>query len=122
VTRAATGARAELAVVDYLTVRGFTILAQNLRLGRFELDIVAMRGGLVVVVEVRARGKGSYERPLESITPVKRLRLLRATERLLRDKLARIPGVERVRIDAAAVAFAKGGVPSVEYIEGAITA
>ena len=119
-SRAAAGARAEHAVVDYLVVRGFTIVAQNLRLGRLELDVVARRGDLLVVVEVRTRGPGSFERPLQSIDAKKRGRLLRATDRLVRGKLAAMRGVERVRIDAAGVVF-DGKATRVEYVEGAIT-
>lgn len=118
-SRTALGQRAELAVVDYLVVRGFSILARNLRLGALELDVVARQGPLVAVVEVRTRGKTSYERPFESLGPTKRARLRRAVERLWREKLEAMKEVERVRIDVAAVTF-EGGVTSVEYVEGAL--
>jgi putative endonuclease len=113
------GRRAELAVADYLIVRGFVVLARNLRLGRLELDVVARREGLIAITEVRNRGQGSFEGPFESIRPSKRLRLLRAVDRLWHDQLAAMPGVERVRIDAAAVTFHHGQT-LVEYVEGAI--
>ena len=114
------GRRAELAVADYLSAHGFGLIARNLHVGRLELDLVARRGGLVVVVEVRTRGPGSFQGPFESITPVKRARLVRAVERLWRDRLAAMPVVERVRIDAAAVTFDRGQT-RVEYIAGAIS-
>lgn len=82
--------------------------------------MVARRDDLVVVVEVRTRGPGSFQRPFESIDAKKRMRLLHATERLLRGELARLKGVARVRIDAAAVALDDRGA-SVEYVEGAVT-
>ena len=72
-----------------------------------------------MIVEVRTRGKGSFTSALESVTPRKRDRLLRATDRLWREKLSKLAGVERVRIDVAAVTF-DGETTSVEYIEGAI--
>lgn len=118
--RLARGRRAELAVADYLFAHGYTVIARNLRVGRWELDLVAQRGGLVAVVEVRTRGGGSFEGPLESITPLKRARLIRAIERLWRDKFAGDPGVERVRIDVAAVTF-DGPETRVEYVAGAIS-
>ncbi len=105
-TRAELGRRAELAVADYLFAGGFSILARNLRLGRLELDVVARDGDLVVVVEVRTRGRGSFVGPFESVTRAKRARLARAVERLWTERLARTPGVERVRVDVAAVKFA----------------
>jgi putative endonuclease len=117
--RAALGRRAELAVADYLVVRGFSILGRNVRLGPLELDIVARQDALVAVVEVRTRGRRSLQGPFESIGGTKRARLRRAVRRLWRDQLQAMKDVERVRIDVAAVTF-EGGVTTVEYVEGAI--
>ncbi len=113
------GRRAESAVADYLFASGFAILARNLRVGPLELDVVARRGPLVVVVEVRTRGPGSYEKAFESIGAAKRARIARAVERLWSERLAKVEGIERVRIDAAAV-FVDGPRTRVEYVEGAI--
>lgn len=116
----ARGRSAELAVADYLRVEGFAILGHNVRVGHLELDLVARLRNLVVVVEVRTRGPGSLEGPFESIGPAKRARILRAVERLWRRRLAAISGVDRVRIDAAAVSFACGQT-RVEYVRGAVS-
>jgi putative endonuclease len=113
------GRLAELAVVDYLRANGFAILARNLRLGALELDIVARKGWLVVVVEVRTRGPGALVGAFESVGPEKRRRLLRAAERLWRTKIKTMMDVERMRIDVAAVTFAEGKT-RVEYVEGAV--
>jgi len=118
-TRTALGRLAETAVADYLVAAGYDVLARNLRLGALELDVVARRGPLVVVVEVRTRRKGSMQRPFESVTYTKRLRLKRAVRRLWREQLAKMRDVQRVRIDAAAVSF-EGGETKVEYVEGAV--
>jgi putative endonuclease len=112
--------RAELAVADYLVAHGFRVLARNVRLGALELDLVACCRALLVVVEVRTRGTGSYEGPFESIGPGKRRRIVRAVDRLWRWKLAANPAFERVRIDAAAVTFDRGET-RVEYVPGAIS-
>jgi putative endonuclease len=113
------GGFAEEAVADFLFARDFAILWRNLRLGPLELDVVARQGALVVVVEVRTRGLGAYEKAFESIGPTKRARLRRAVDRLWRRRLARMVGVDRVRIDAAAVSRV-GGQTRVEYVEGAL--
>lgn len=118
-TRTALGRLAESAVADYLVAAGYEVLARNLRLGALELDVVARRGPLVVVVEVRTRKKGSMQRAFESFTYEKRLRLKRAVRRLWREQLAKMRDVQRVRIDAAAVTF-DGAQTKVEYVEGAI--
>jgi Holliday junction resolvase-like predicted endonuclease len=74
-----------------------------------------------VVVEVRTRGPGAFERALASVTGAKRRHLLLATDRLWRTRLAADPEVERLRIDVAAVSF-DAGQTRVEYVQGAVTA
>lgn len=115
------GRKAELAAADYLVARGFRVLSRNLRVGPFEIDVVARSGGLVVAVEVRTRGARSFESPLESIGRAKQRRMAAAAERLWRDHLANAPDVERLRIDVAAVTF-ENGKTLVEYVEGAVSA
>ena len=114
------GRNAELAVADYLVANGYDVLERNLRLGPLELDLVAQRGSLVAVVEVRTRGRGAFEGAFESVGAAKRARLVRAVECLWQERLAAAPGIERVRIDVAAVTF-DGAETRVEYVEGAIT-
>jgi putative endonuclease len=43
-----------------------------------ELDVVARRGHLVVVCEVKARASNAFGSPLEAMTPVKQQRVRRA--------------------------------------------
>jgi putative endonuclease len=111
--------QAELAVADYLVASGWRVLARNLRLGPLELDVVAQKGNVVAVVEVRTRGPGSLAGPFESVTGTKRARLKRAVRRLWRERLAAMKDVQRVRIDVAAVTF-DGGQTRVEYVEDAL--
>lgn len=113
------GQRAELLVAALLVEWGFSILARNLRLGYLELDLVAQRDDLVVIVEVRARGATAYERPFASLMSKKRMRLLQAADRLWRSRLAKMPGVQRLRIDAASVDL-RVEPPRIHYVEGAL--
>ncbi len=91
-----------------------------MRFGPLELDLVVQNGPLVAVVEVRTRGLRALEGPFESVGARKRARIVRAAERLWRERLYAVPGVSRVRIDVAAVTFDRDAT-RVEYIEGAIT-
>jgi putative endonuclease len=43
-----------------------------------ELDVVARRGNVVVVCEVKARASNAFGSPLEAMTPVKQHRVRRA--------------------------------------------
>ena len=116
------GRDAEQLAADALVANGFRLLWRNLRIGALELDIVAQKGDLVVVVEVRARGPGAFEKPLASLTHTKRRTLLRATRALWKGRLERRAEVQRLRIDIAAVTRDRDGTSTLEWIAGALTA
>jgi putative endonuclease len=119
VRRLARGAEAELAVARYLQDQGFELVALNLRVGRDELDVVARRNELVVVVEVRFRSSASWTTGFGSILPEKRKRIQRAARRLWRTRYAHDPSVARLRLDAAAVVL-EGGRYAITYCPGAL--
>jgi putative endonuclease len=107
------------AVAAHLEQHGFAVVAQNLRLGRLELDVVARRGPLIVVVEVRTRGAGAWTTAFGSIDSAKRRRIRRAGERLWQRRYKNDASVERMRFDAASVTFDEAGNAHVEYAEAA---
>ena len=78
-----TGRWGEQLAVDYLTERGFAILARNYRTKFGEIDIIARRKGLVCFFEVKARGPGSLISPLEAITTAKAKTMKRVAEHYL---------------------------------------
>lgn len=118
-TRHERGRAAEQAVSDYLHVRGFRVTARNRRLGPLEIDIIAEKGPLLCIVEVRTRAASSYDTGLSSISAEKRRNLLRAAQRLWRNELRTRHEIQRVRIDVAAVTMDDQGV-NITYVEGAI--
>lgn len=64
------GSAGEALVGEYLTGIGWTILARNVRVGRSELDLVAVDPGppaTLVVVEVRANRTSRFGLPEESV-------------------------------------------------------
>lgn len=113
------GARAEQIVAAHLASQGLEILGTNVRVGRLELDVVARDGPVIAVVEVRARGAGSWLRPLDSVDAGKRQRVRRAGERLWRDRFARDARVERMRFDIAGVELAPNGEAWIEIVKAA---
>lgn len=87
------GDAAEQLVADRLVAAGWTILARNVRVGRAELDIVAIDPGPppeLVVVEVRFRTRRDFGLPEETVTHRKRA-LLRGGLLRLRDRDASLP-------------------------------
>jgi putative endonuclease len=102
------GDAAEDLVADQLTASGWKIVARRLRLGRDELDLVAVDPGppaSLVVVEVRWRRRRAYGLPEETFDHRKRARLRRACGRLIEHEwtgAARGRGLP-VRVDLVAV-------------------
>ncbi len=114
------GREAEDAAAEHVRAHGFTILWRNVRIGSLEVDLVAKKDDLAIIVEVRTRGEGSFEKPLASVTREKRRLLLRAARGLWRGRLAKMPELSRVRIDVVGVTRDASGV-HIEWIRGAIT-
>lgn len=112
------GQAAEARVAEFLIARGFELLAKNVRVGRLELDLVALKDRVVCVVEVRHRGSGAWQTALSSIDAGKRQRIRRAAEALWRKRYKHDPRVDRMRFDAAAV-YETDGELEVEYIVAA---
>ncbi len=114
----ARGARAEAVVVEWLRAEGYDIVATNLRLGQLEIDIVARRGPVVAVVEVRTRGRSALTTGIGSVTRSKRERIRRAGERLWQRRYRHDRSVERLRFDIASVILDRTP-PTIEYVVAA---
>jgi putative endonuclease len=72
------GDAAEARVADYLAALGWNIVGTRIRVGRAELDIVAVDPGpppALVIVEVRWRGRRDFGLPEETVDGRKRARL-----------------------------------------------
>jgi putative endonuclease len=101
-----------------LSERGFQIIATNLRLQYLELDVVARRGDLIVVVEVRTRSRTSWTTGFGSLNGKKRYRVRLAGQRLWARRYRHDASVNRLRFDAASVVFGPRGA-EIEYVEAA---
>jgi putative endonuclease len=89
----ALGRAAEAAAARQLEQLGYRILATNFRARGGELDIVAMDGAALAIVEVRYRASDRFGGAAASITFAKRNRIVRAARALLATNppLARLP-------------------------------
>ena len=113
--RARLGRDAEALIARRLAEDGFTVLGQNVRVGRLELDLIAERAGLIVFCEVRARAHDRFVAPAATMDARKVMRVRSAAQQWLRTHR---PARVGVRFDVAAVVFdVPGG--RVEYYEGA---
>jgi len=113
--RAALGAHGEALVARHLEQQGFAIVARNAKVGRLELDLVARRGSLLVVCEVRTRSSRDFVDPILTIDPRKRERVRSAARSWIAQRgLLRL----EIRMDAASV-IVGSGEPEITYYEAA---
>ena len=118
------GAAAEELAAARLTASGWTVLARNVRIGRSELDIIAVDPGppaSLVVVEVRARGRRDFGLAEETLDSRKRAALRRGIGELL--AAGRLPGGaplphHSLRVDLVAVDRAPDGRVAVRHHRG----
>jgi len=87
------GRAAEAAAARHLERIGYRILQNNFRARGGELDVVAMDGAALAIVEVRYRASDRFGGGAASITAGKRQRIIRAARALLLTQplLARLP-------------------------------
>ncbi len=74
------GKEAENAALEYLTAKGYTLLARNWRSSYSEVDLVMRDGETLVFVEVKGRSAGNFDSPDEQITRNKGFALHRARD------------------------------------------
>ncbi|ALV47549.1 hypothetical protein MB46_09515 [Arthrobacter alpinus] len=109
------GLSGEQLAADYLEDRGIRVIDSNWRCSSGEIDIVALDGQDLVIVEVKTRRSRRYGDPLEAITKAKLLRLRTLAVLWARDH-NRVVGA--VRIDAVGIIMGGTQVPSIDHIKG----
>ncbi len=115
----AVGLQAEKAAAAHLAAQGLVLLAANVRVGRYEIDLIAREGDVLVVVEVRARGTNAFARALDSVDARKRGRIRAAAKHIWRSRYANDSRYERMRFDCVAVNIDEDGVSHIEHVRAA---
>ena len=80
------GKKGEKIARKYLEEKGFKILETNWRHDKDEIDIIAMDGKELVVIEVKTRSTDFFGDPEEAVGYLKEGFLIRATEAYLDEK------------------------------------
>lgn len=65
------GKIAEDMATDYLKKSGYKILVRNFRFQKAEIDIIAEKESLLIIVEVKARSTDAFILPQEAVTKTK---------------------------------------------------
>lgn len=84
--RRRTGQAGEEAAARYLTAQGLRVVARNWRCRLGELDMVALDGATVVIVEVKTRRSARFGHPAEAVDSRKQARLLRLALAFLQER------------------------------------
>lgn len=113
------GIAAEESALAFLIGRGFEILGVNVRVGRYEIDVLARDGDALVIVEVRIRSAGAMVKPLDTVNARKQSRLRTAATLLWRRRFANDPRFNRARFDCVALTRHGDGETRIEHVRAA---
>ena len=113
-----TGRWGEDIALTYLEKKAYRILERNWHTGHKELDIIALDGNTLVIVEVKTRSGDDYEEPWQAVTNLKIKRIVQAANLYIRQKAIDA----EVRFDIVSVVMRPDGQAEIDHIEDAFTA
>ncbi len=112
------GKKAEDLAAEYLLKNGYKILVRNFRFQKSEIDIIAEKNHLIVVVEVKARSTDFFILPQEAVTKGKIKSIVLAANHFMEE----FNKNQEVRFDIISVLPDKTGKLEIEHIEDAFEA
>jgi putative endonuclease len=122
-TRLRLGRAAEDLVAARLAAAHWEIVERNARTRFGEIDLIALDGGTLVFLEVKAGREGSDfgpERPVLAVGPRKQRQVRRLATAWMAERRGAGRHYDEIRFDAVGVSFDRtGGVTEYEHIEGA---
>ncbi|MGD9210198.1 MAG: YraN family protein [Desulfobacteraceae bacterium] len=110
------GQRSESLALRYLTLKGYTIIAQNHRSRLGEIDIIAKEKDTIVFVEVKARSTERFGTPKLAVTQQKQKKLSRLALEYLKNHGK---SYAKARFDVVAIVQHNSGMPEIELIKNA---
>lgn len=110
----ALGQSGERLAADYLEEQGVRVIDSNWRCPNGEIDLVALDGDELVIVEVKTRRSRRYGDPLEALTQAK-VRRLRTLAVLWAREHRRVGA--SLRIDAIGIILDRSGPPSIDHVK-----
>ena len=110
-----TGATGEELACRYLEAQGYTIHARNWRHLHKEIDLIAQWGEMLVIVEVKTRGVGSFAPARTTVTREKQAYLIAAANAYIHHYALDL----EVRYDIIAIDRLEDGGYTIEHIPSA---
>lgn len=99
------GRRGEGLAACWLRLKGYRVVARNFRSGAGEIDLIARRGGILALVEVKTRG--DLASAGEALGTRQRARIVRATEAFLQQR----PNLAQLSVRFDVILVAPGRLP-----------
>ena len=99
------GKTGEQMTARYLTDKGYVILEHNYRRGHLEIDLIALDGDELVIVEVKSRAYDTILQPEDAVDHKKRLALIRLANEYVKTHGRN----ENVRFDIVSIVSKEGG-------------
>lgn len=108
------GKKGEGAAAEFLVANGYTIVEQNFTYQRAEIDIIAQKGDILAVIEVKTRSSNDFGLPQEFVKPPKVRLLVKAINEYVISNDIDV----NVRFDIIAIQV-KDGKFEIEHLEDA---
>lgn len=108
------GSAGETLAANYLRKRGCQILERNWRYKKYEIDIIAQKDNLLLIIEVKTRKNGNFGEPEIFVTRKKQSFLIAAAHHYIIERELSL----EVRFDIIAV-LGLNETDSVKHLEGA---
>ncbi|GEN75590.1 YraN family protein [Chryseobacterium hagamense] len=112
------GKTAEDLAATHLQENGYTILVRNFRFQKAEIDIIAEKDHLIIIVEVKARSTDVFMLPQEAVTKTKIKRLVSAADHFMEE----FNKDQEVRFDIISVLTDREKNLTIEHITDAFEA
>lgn len=112
------GKEAENLAAEYLLKNEYKILVRNFRFKKNEVDIIAEKDNLIIVVEVKARSTDFFILPQEAVTKGKIKAIVLAANHFMEE----FNKNQEVRFDIISVLPDKTGKLEIEHIPNAFEA
>jgi len=112
------GKIAEDFAAEYLQKNGYKVITRNFRFQKAEIDIIAEKDNLIVVVEVKARSTDAFMLPQEAVTKSKIKSIVTAANHYLEE----FNRSNEVRFDIISVLPDKKKKLTIEHITDAFEA
>jgi putative endonuclease len=114
-TKQEIGQLGEDAAVNLLISKGYKILNRNFRVGRLEIDIVALKDNFLVFVEVKTRDENFLYSPESAVNRRKQSNIINAA----RLYISMFKRTEEARLDVITVLHKNSQITDIKHYERA---